>query len=326
MKKIFSLICLILVTLTIKLVNVKASDDLDVILNYDITITPNDDATLEMNYKIKWKVLDSSSEGPLTWVKIGIVNKYISNLRSNIDNVEKIKYYSDNGSYVAIYFKQNYYENEVVDIDFSFHQDYVFSSNRDYIEYRFNPGWFGEIRVLSYNVFWSKQIGTPIYLNYDNEDNNYYIWSGSFNYDETTNVDVRYDKNIFVNADYDKQYSNKSKTFTQDVLPAIFTGLIFVAFFIFIVIVIKKSQGAYYSYRGFSGPNFYHWYPFYSNSGYTSKGVKVSPPPTINNGGSSGGSSSGSHCACACACACAGGGRAGCSRKDFTSKNEMKEQ
>ena len=29
------------------------------------------------------------------------------------------------------------------------------------------------------------------------------------------------------------------------------------------------------------------------------------------------GGSGGSGCACACACACAGGGRAGCSRKDF---------
>ena len=32
---------------------------------------------------------------------------------------------------------------------------------------------------------------------------------------------------------------------------------------------------------------------------------------------SSGSGVGGGGCACACACACAGGGRAGCSRKDF---------
>ena len=33
------------------------------------------------------------------------------------------------------------------------------------------------------------------------------------------------------------------------------------------------------------------------------------------------GSGGHSSCACACACACAGGGRAGCSRKDFYNTN-----
>lgn len=322
MKKFFSLICFLVTIISIQFINVKASNDLDVILNYDITITPNDDATLEMNYKIKWKVLDSSSEGPLTWVKIGVPNKYVSNLKSNVNNVEKINYYSDNGAYIAIYFKQNYYQGEIVDIDFSFHQDYIFNENGNNIEFRFNPGWFSEIRVLSYNIFWSKQIGTPIYSNYENQNDDYYIWSGSFDYNETTNVDVKYNKSTFVNANYDKQYSNKTKTFAQDVLPVILSILFILGFFTIVFIINKKSKNAYYSYRGFSGPRFYYWHPLFYNRGYDRKGEKVSPPPTVNNSG--GGSSSGSHCACACACACAGGGRAGCSRKDFTSKNEIK--
>ena len=58
----------------------------------------------------------------------------------------------------------------------------------------------------------------------------------------------------------------------------------------------------------------------YYRSGYNSHGSHVIPP-IHHHGGGSGGS-----CACACACACAGGGRAGCSRKDFYDKKLKIEQ
>ncbi|MBR6231286.1 MAG: hypothetical protein IKR00_05050 [Lachnospiraceae bacterium] len=35
--------------------------DLDEIVNYEITVEPNEDATLTMTYHIDWKVLDSDS-------------------------------------------------------------------------------------------------------------------------------------------------------------------------------------------------------------------------------------------------------------------------
>lgn len=44
--------------------------DLDEILSYTIWVNVNDDATLNMHYHIVWKVLDSTTDGPLTWVKI----------------------------------------------------------------------------------------------------------------------------------------------------------------------------------------------------------------------------------------------------------------
>ena len=68
------------------------------------------------------------------------------------------------------------------------------------------------------------------------------------------------------------------------------------------------------SHRGFIGRrthfNRYYYYHHYYSSGVNSKGVVI-VNPNSSGSGVSGGSS------CACACACAGGGRAGCSRKDF---------
>ena len=50
----------------------------------------------------------------------------------------------------------------------------------------------------------------------------------------------------------------------------------------------------------------------------------MNPPVNISTGG--GHSSGGGGCACACACACAGGGRAGCSMKDFYHTNLKSEK
>ena len=87
---------------------------LDYIWEYAIRITPYIDGSLEMNYHIEWEVLDSTSEGPLKWVKIGIANEYIENLEALSDNIEKISYYEDDGDYVRLDLDRSYYEGEIV--------------------------------------------------------------------------------------------------------------------------------------------------------------------------------------------------------------------
>ena len=67
-----------------------------------------------------------------------------------------------------------------------------------------------------------------------------------------------------------------------------------------------RTRGFYPYGRRFFYRNYYY--------GVNEKGArKVNP--YVSSGGS--GHSGGHSCACACACACAGGGRAGCSKKDF---------
>ena len=52
--------------------------DTDVIKNYEINISPRKNGTLLLTYTIDWKVLDSSSVGPLTDLYVGIPNKNVT--------------------------------------------------------------------------------------------------------------------------------------------------------------------------------------------------------------------------------------------------------
>ena len=64
--------------------------DLDQIEKYYITVDPRDDGSLDMTYYISWKVLDSTSEGPLEWVKIGVPNSNIDGIKTTTKNISKI--------------------------------------------------------------------------------------------------------------------------------------------------------------------------------------------------------------------------------------------
>ncbi len=131
---------------------------LDEILNYDITVNVKDDATLDMYYHIDWKVLDSDSDGPLTWVKIGIPNKHCENIQALSDNIEKIEYSGSGGSYIEVYFYDKYYEGDVVSFDFYFNQDYMYQVNaydEGYTLYTFTPGWFDDIDVDNLTLRWT---------------------------------------------------------------------------------------------------------------------------------------------------------------------------
>ena len=50
------------------------SSDLDYINLYEVVVDPRNDGTLDISIHLNWEVLDSTSEGPLEWVKIGIPN------------------------------------------------------------------------------------------------------------------------------------------------------------------------------------------------------------------------------------------------------------
>ena len=103
------------------------SDALYEIEDYEIKIKPASDGALYMTYHIAWKVLDDESEGALTWVKIGIPNEYVEDVRPLSDSVKSAKYKSyDGGDYVRVDLDRKYYAGEVVDIDFSIHQHHMY--------------------------------------------------------------------------------------------------------------------------------------------------------------------------------------------------------
>ena len=123
------------------------SSDLDYINLYEVVVDPRNDGTLDISIHLNWEVLDSTSEGPLEWVKIGIPNKYVDEIEAATNNISKIKYYSDNGSYIRIDFSKKYHANEVVDFAFKFHISRMYKLNDDSCYYDYNPGWFEEIKI-----------------------------------------------------------------------------------------------------------------------------------------------------------------------------------
>ena len=313
MKKLIACLVLILSIFTISLFNVKAISYLDRIVKYEITIDPNKDGSLEMEFYIKWQVLNDDIEGPLEWIKIGIPNKYVSNIKALSSNIDDIFYYSDNGSYMRIDLDRRYKAGEVLDIRFSYTQSRMYHLYNNECYYDYKPGWFDEIPVSSATIKWNKSGVT--YANNEIENNDYYIWTSPLNPGETITVDVKYDQTYFDNLDPDKQYSDAYMT-TKDIIAIVLTISVIVIFITVLIISIVSQQDPYMRERGFVGRGYYYHPHRYYRAGYYSSGKKIEKPVSVNSSGFGGGGG-GSSCACACACACAGGGRAGCSMKDF---------
>jgi hypothetical protein len=139
-------------------VNTYAAGPLDEIVDYEIDATVNDDATVTLVYHIEWKVLDSDSEGPLSWVRVGIPNRHYGETVGLTDNIKSIGYDSDGGSYMRIDFDRKYYKDEVVVFEFSVVQDYMCQVDKlqeGYTVYSFTPGWFDDIAVDSMTLRWN---------------------------------------------------------------------------------------------------------------------------------------------------------------------------
>ncbi len=322
-KTIITFILLITVIFSIK-TNAYVRYPLDRIDLYEITINPRDNGTLDMEFNIEWTVLDSTTEGPLEWVKIGIPNYSVSNIKGLSSCIENIYYYSSFGSYIRIDLDRQYHSGETVNIIFSYNQSRMYFLTNDKCSYHYRPGYFDEIEVTKAIVRWKKQ--NVINHNFGTEVGDYLVWEDSLGFGESIEVRVEYYKTAFADLDPNKQFTNDYLSpRTKKIIWAVVITIIVII--IVIYIIQRRKRDPYLSERGFIGRRYYRWrfwfgrhrrYRYYNN-GYFGSGYRVinpTPPKFTSSGsGSSGGFS------CACACACAGGGRAGCSRKDFYQTN-----
>lgn len=398
------LLCLCLFALMVHVFTQKvyASGDLDEILNYEITVDVNEDATLHMVYQIDWKVLDSDSEGPLNWVNIGIPNRHYVSYKGLSDTVESVSYSSSGGSNLMITLDRNYYKDEVASFSFELVQDYMYEMNRlsdGETVFEFTPGWFEDIRVDNLTIRWNGEKTTSWSPSCRSEDG-YLVWQESLGKGESYTVQVLYPNDAFSfdeskklqedYGSYDDSYDSGEDIFS------VFCGVILFFFITFALTghsrrysrsanfgtetkkKITRTKIEYYPVcQGCGAPRpegkdncEYCGRSFiksqevveekdipknekdilkkdvdgtyrYTHSPNTYIRVHVIPAPAprrpsgFGGGGSRGGGSrssgsrGGGHrsggcacacassCACACACACAGGGRAGCSTKDF---------
>jgi len=284
--------------------NVCMAKDLDAIRNYTITVDPRKDGSLDMTYHIEWEVLDSDSEGPLSWVKIGIPNSNIDGLSSPSSCVKNIKYHEDNGDYIRISFKDYYYKGDIVKFDFKFHQSYMYTLKNGNCEYSFTPGWFDDITVDKLTILWNAENVSSSTAKRTNSDN-YLEWTTSLYKGRKYNIKVSYPSSIF-NTSINKQASYATKASSTSFFNSNSASLIF--FFVILVIIFISSAFSGSGYRYGRGYGYGYGYRRPYRSTYRSR------------------PSCACVSSCACACACAGGGRAGCSKKDFYGVNLRTKQ
>ena len=294
MKKIFtSFGCILIIFLLLTAIPLtsyaKTSNPLDEIQSYEIKIDPRTDGTLDIHYTVVWRVLDDKSEGPLEWVKIGNPNDHVDEIVGISDNIDEIRSYAVGGdSYIRIDLDKKYYANEILTLEYTIHQSYMYIVEPDshLLRYSFTAGWFPDINVKNIKVLWNA--ANVIEASTNRKENGYYIWEDSLNMDERYNVSIKYNADVF-DYDLEQQYVEGSSMDAGDVI------LIIIVIIIAIIVIVGVISTLCDGYDG-----------GYSGGGRTSVFVH---------------SSCASSCACvsscACACACAGGGRAGCTKKDF---------
>lgn len=326
--------------------------DLDYIPDYFVTVDLREDGSADIVYDITWQVIDGDQTDYLSWVKIGLPNAYAEDLTPLTDTISDLQYTGDGGSYAKVVFARRYYSPEVaaqnggesrVRFAFSVHQSHLFSLNSDgTATFEFTPGWFDDLVVEHMQVRWRS--GDGFVADNTSEEDGYLIWDfGPMGHGQSANIHVTVPVTTAETFDPDAQltaadYDDGGMTADEmiGILTVVIGLLIFAAALIIIVGSMTPDWGG-----GFgSGLDPDDWF-WYTNGVHTIHLARTAPPPKgytrtdppknyHTGGGSSRGGGVGRHnsgyassCACACAsscacaCACAGGGRAGCTAKDF---------
>ena len=292
MKKLCVLLALALLLLPAS----ALAKDLDEIQNYGVSVQLREDGTADLTYHVDWLVLDDAAEGPLEWVKIGIPNQHADSFAAISQNIQKIGFLSDGGSYVKITLDRKYKAGETVSFDFSLHQAYLYALEGDTARFSLTPGWFDKIEVKNAVVRWNAA-GVQS-SNADKEEDGYLFWRTALRKGERLRTEVTYPRSYFIQLDEARQSTQAREEDGDGIFLAL--GILF-----FVVLGILIVMGLFHdNYRGGSG--FGGGHP-----------VIVHTHTHTRSGGCVRSSCACASCACACACACAGGGRAGCSKKDF---------
>lgn len=287
-------ICVLMVLLLCLLPVSAFAKDLDEIQNFGVSVQLREDGTADLTYHVDWLVLDDKAEGPLEWLKIGIPNKHADSFTAISQNIKKIGYLSDGGSYAKITFDRKYRAGETVSFDFSLHQSYLYVLDGDTVRFSLTPGWFDKIEVKNAVVRWNAAGAQS--SNAEKEEDGYFFWKTALRKGERLRAEVVYSRSFFMQLD-EAQQSTRAKA-DDDGVAVVIGGMAFIVLVIVVIVALARND----HYRGGSG---------------FGGGHPVIVHTHTRSGGCVRSSCACASCACACACACAGGGRAGCSKKDF---------
>ena len=329
--------------------------DLDYIPDYFVTVDLREDGSADIVYDITWQVIGGDQTDYLSWVKIGLPNAYAEDLTPLTDTISDLQYTGDGGSYAKVVFARRYYSPKVaaqnggesrVRFAFSVHQSHLFSLNSDgTATFEFTPGWFDDLVVEHMQVRWRS--GDGFVADNTSEEDGYLIWEfGPMGHGQSANIHVTVPVTTAETFDPDAQLTAADYDdggMTADEMIGILTVVIGLLIFAAALIIIFGSMTPDWGGGFGSGLDPDDWF-WYTNGVHTIRRARSAPPPTgyhrtdpppeyrsgggkTRGGGVGRNHSSHSSCAsscacacassCACACACAGGGRAGCSVKDF---------
>lgn len=331
--------------------------DYDEIQNYVVTVDPRQDGSADITYQIDWQVVGGSADDYLSWVNIGLANSYADEIEIlTPDTVADVSLVTDSGSYAKVTFHNKYYAPDVaaanggqsrVEFAFRVHQSHLFTMNDDdTASFSFTPGWFDEICVQNLTVRWHNYDG--FLADNTGTDGDYLTWQfGPLGHGERATVNVTVP---IVTADGYTPENERTEADSTWATPEVYaeqedsSGMAAVVVTLLVVLLIaflvSSRPARWHGGLGVDDPAAWIWY---SNNLHTIRmrrgarppaGYHTVPPPSdfhagggSTRGGGAGRSSDTSHhsgcvCACACvscacACACAGGGRAGCSVKNF---------
>jgi len=238
-------IALILASVFASINPIFAGSATDEILDYEITVTPLEDATVSLSYHIEWKVLTTKNIGPLEWVSIGMPNSSFVDYTAYSANIRKIEL---DGSYVNVYFTDKYYDNEVVSFDFEVVMDDMFevdSTNSSQLSFYFTPGWFDGIAVDKLVIKWK----TTDLLNHSSggfEEGEYIVWETSLSAGKKFSVDATYSMDSFDLSRYEGDSGYNGGGYNgggnSSSSASAFLGIIFWVIIIVLIIRAKKKK------------------------------------------------------------------------------------
>ncbi|MBE6918601.1 MAG: hypothetical protein E7469_02825 [Ruminococcaceae bacterium] len=358
MKKLLSLLAALALCLCLSfaLADTAYAGDLDLIRQYDVTVTPSaEDGSLRIRVDFEWEVLD---QGPVEWLQIGIPNGSIRDLEALTDNIDSLDF--DN-SFMYVYFDRGYDDGEVFQFSYAWTQEYMYTlDGSGGVVYDYTPGWFDEARIQCMTLLWNAPANLPaVDFSAAPSDGQWNDYTAQNGFPVHEGRDLGHGAQLRVVAKYDSWptelfWENSAENLPEDEYyypdyeydnsgDDILAMLFFVIFTVVVISIIVSAASSANSYGGGFGTRyvFVHglWYPAGRDGRPRpgSVGTVKKPSPPRSSGGSRGGFGGGSRgggfggggfgggghcacassCACACACACAGGGRAGCSAKNL---------
>ncbi len=285
----------------------------DRIERYELTATPREDGTVDLDYRFVWTPLDDIE--PLTWVEIGMPSRHFDVRPLTFStNIASYETYTD-GDYVSLrlYLDRPYSAGETLTFSFGIHQRELLCQDPYGYFYEFVPGWFNETPVEAYRFVWKLSFA-PTATNAPLTRDGYAVWEGAMPCGTYVPMRIQYTSDAFANAHtvrYEEFYDGDVyNALEEDKVGAVFLAIAACIFLLILQLYMIDSVVSYHRGRGFLTGYGHHVHIYgYSNPKYRKEKARYA----ARSGGRSGG---GGGCACACACACAGGGRAGCSQKD----------